>query len=181
MATNAIPVTADQKDEPGVQAVTVTVPGVGEVETYIKVETTDDLDGRTTKDVRAYSFSVPVQGEREVVELDAEGDPVFNDDGTKAIKTETFWEEKSFEVDLSPASLKKFSKALEPFITNAREKVEVVAQVPAPSKPQVAGGADAGAVRRWAQANGILVNGKPINANGRVPQEFKDAYLRAHA
>ncbi|MFD5069176.1 histone-like nucleoid-structuring protein Lsr2 [Streptomyces sp. NPDC058369] len=181
MATNAIPVTADQKDEPGVQAVMVNVPGVGEVETYIKVETTDDLDGKTTKDVKTYSFSMPVEGEREVVELDAEGGPVFNDDGTKALKIETFWEEKAFEVDLSPASLKKFSRALEPFIKNARELVILAPVVPAPSKPKAAEGPDAGTVRRWAQANDIRVNGEPINSMGRVPQEFKDAYLKAHA
>ncbi|MFJ6010169.1 histone-like nucleoid-structuring protein Lsr2 [Streptomyces halstedii] len=178
MATNAIPVTADQKDEPGVQAIKVQVPGVGEVEAYVQVVTTDDVDEKTTKGVETYSFSLPVEEEEETEELDAEGAPVFNEDGSKRIKVEKYWTTRHFELDMSPTSRDKMIKALAPFTKNAREKrTTFFAGSP---KPQTLG-PDAATVRRWAQENDIKVNNKPVNDMGRVSQAFIDLYEKAHA
>lgn len=178
MATNAVPVTADQKDEPGVQVIKVPVPGVGEIDTYVQVLTTDDVDEKTTKDVETYTFSIPVEEEEETEELDAEGHPVLNEDGSTKIKVETYWTTRSFELDMSPASRAKLLKALAPFTKNAREKQ--TAFFSPPSQPQ-APGPSAAVVRSWAQTNDIRVNGKPVNEMGRVSQAFIDLYNKAQS
>ncbi|TKT03431.1 Lsr2 family DNA-binding protein [Streptomyces lasalocidi] len=181
MATSALPVSADQKDEPGVQAVKVNVPGVGEIDTYIKVVTTDDVDGKTTEGVQTYSFAMPVEATEEVEVIGDDGEPEKNEDGSTKLKAETFWKTVHYEVDMSPASRDKLLKALAPFVKGAREK-----QAPSISrggyKPQtLPSGVDTAAVRRWAQANDIKVDGKPINDKGRVPQTFIDLYEKTHA
>jgi hypothetical protein len=182
MATNAVPVSADQKDEEGVQETKTFVPGVGNVTIYIKVEKTDDVDEKTTKDVETYTFSMPVEVEEEVEVTDAEGDPVLNEDGSKKLTTEKFWRTTHFEVDLSPANRDKLLKALAPFAKNAREKVLTVSQAPARSysAPALPDGVDTAAVRKWAQENNIKVDGKPINEKGRVPASFIEKYKEAH-
>lgn len=181
MATNAIPVTADQKDAEGVKAIPTQVPGVGEVMVYMKVETTDDVDGKTTEGVETYTFSMPVEKEEEVEVLDAEGDPVKNEDGSTKLTTEKYWTTVSYELDLSPASRDKLLKALAPFAKNAREKAAPAFASRGGYKPQtLPSGVDTAAVRKWAQAEDIKIDGKPINEKGRVPQSFIDAYEKAH-
>lgn len=177
MATHAIPVTEKEKDEEGVQAVQVNIPGVGRVTTYYRVVTTDDVDEKTTKDVASYTFSLPVEEEEEHVDLDAEGHEILNEDGSQKIRVEKVWKTISFDVDLSPASRAKLVKALEPFTKNARQ----LESVPTPVSSNESNEVSASTVRRWAQANNILVDEKPVNPMGRVSQGFIEAYNKAHA
>lgn len=179
MATNAIPVGADQKDAEGVKAIPTQVPGVGEVMVYMKVETTDDVDGKTTEGVETYSFSLPVEAEEEVEVIGEDGEPEKNADGSTKLKVEKFFKTVSYEVDLSPASRDKLIKALAPFTKNAREKAAPV--VRGGYQPQkLPSGVDTAAVRKWAQENSIQVDGKPINEKGRVPAAFIELYEKAH-
>ncbi|WP_019060975.1 Lsr2 family DNA-binding protein [Streptomyces prunicolor] len=180
MATNANPVDASRKDEEGVREVNTHIPGVGDVTAYFLVETVDDVDQKTKEDVQTLKLSVPVEAEEEVEELDAEGDPVKNEDGSTKLKTETYWKTVHYEVDLGQASREKLEKALAPFLKNARE-----AQAPAVArggyKPQaLPSGVDTAAVRKWAVDNNIKVDGKGINDKGRVPAAFIEKYEEAH-
>lgn len=180
MATNAVPVTADQKDEPGVRETQAYVDGVGNLTVYVKVSTTDDVDGKTTEDVQTLKLSVPVEAEEEVEEVDAEGDPIKNEDGSIKLKVEKYFKTVHYELDLGQASREKLEKALAPFLKNARE-----AQAPVVSrggyKPQaLPAGVDTAAVRKWAVDNRIRVDGKLINEKGRVSQAFIDAYEKEH-
>ncbi|MFD8618274.1 histone-like nucleoid-structuring protein Lsr2 [Streptomyces sp. NPDC059513] len=180
MATSAVPVDASKKDEEGVKEVTTIVPGVGPMTIYVQVSVTDDVDGKTTEDVETLTLSVPVQDEEEVEELDAEGDPILNEDGSKKVTTETFFKTVTYELDLGKASRDKLEKALAPFLKNAREKTTPV-RAGSGYKPQtLPSGVDTAAVRRWAQSNDIKVDGKSINEKGRVPQSFIDEYEKAH-
>lgn len=180
MATNAVPVGADQKDQEGVKEVEANVPGVGMVKTYFKVETVDDVDGKTTKDVDTYKLSVPVQAEEEVEETDENGEVKKDNQGNPVMKKETFWQTKHVELDMGPANRDKLLKALEPFLKNAREAKAPVVAARAYTAPTLPEGVDTAAVRAWAQSNDIKVNGKPINEKGRVPQAFIDEYTKAH-
>jgi len=181
MATNAVPVTADQKDEEGVQETKTFVPGVGNLTVYVKVEKVDDVDEKTTKDVETYTFSMPVEEEEEVEVIGEDGEPVKNEDGSTKLKTEKFWKTVHYEVDLSPANREKLLKALAPFQKNAREKEVPVVRAGGYKPQTLPSGVDTAAVRRWAQANDIKVDGKPINEKGRVPQSFIDLYEKEHA
>lgn len=179
MATNAIPVTADQKDAEGVKAIPTQVPGVGEVMVYMKVETTDDVDGKTTEGVETLKLSVPVQVDEEVESIGEDGEVEKDAEGNPKMVTETYFKTVHYEVDLGKASRDKLEKALAPFLKNARE-----VQAPIRTggyKPQtLPSGVDTAAVRKWAQENDIKVDGKPINEKGRVPQSFIDKYEEAH-
>ncbi|MEU3599878.1 histone-like nucleoid-structuring protein Lsr2 [Streptomyces sp. NPDC006798] len=178
MATTAVPVDASKKDEEGVKEVVTNVPGVGNMTIYVKVSMTDDVDGKTTDDVQTLKLSVPVQDEEEVEVLDAEGDPVKNEDGSTKLTTETFFKTVHYELDMGATSREKLEKALAPFLKNARE---VAAPASRGYQPQtLPAGVDTAAVRRWAVANDIKVDGKPINEKGRVPQSFIDEYEKAH-
>lgn len=181
MATNAVPVSADQKDEPGVQAVKVNVPGVGEIDTFIKVEHVDDVDGKTTEGVETYSFSLPVEAEEEVEVIGEDGEPVKNEDGSTKLKVEKFFKTVHYEVDMAPASRDKLIKALAPFVKNAREKAAPVVSRGGYKPQTLPSGVDTAAVRKWAQENDIKVEGKLINEKGRVPQSFIDLYQKEHA
>lgn len=182
MATNPIPVTADQKGEPGVVETVTHVPGVGNMTIYVKVEKVDDVDSKTTEGVETYSFSMPVEDEAEVEVLDAEGEPVKNEDGSTKLTTEKFWKTVHYEVDMSPANRDKLLKALAPFQKNAREKAAPVVSAPSRSytAPTLPDGVDTATVRKWAVDNNVQVDGKGINEKGRVPQAFIDKYMEAH-
>lgn len=180
MATNAIPVTADQKDKPGVQIHKVHVPGVGDVETYIQVVTTDDVDEKTTEGVETYVIALPVEQEEEVEVIGEDGEPERHEDGSTKLKVVKVWRTVHYEVDLSPASREKLTKALAPFTKNARKQT-VPIQRAGSREQKLPTGPDASVVRRWAQENNILVDGKPVNEKGRVSQAFIDLYEKAHS
>lgn len=173
MATNAVPVDASKKDEEGVKEVTTNIPGVGEVTAYFKVSTTDDVDGKTTEDVQTLRFSIPVEAEEEVEELDAEGDPIKNEDGSTKLKTEKFFKTVHYEVDMGSVSREKFIKALAPFTKNAREVTAPVSRV-ATTAGTSKSAHDLNAIRSWAKENGHEVADK-----GRIAQKVMDAYYKA--
>ncbi|MCX4577953.1 Lsr2 family protein [Streptomyces sp. NBC_01571] len=172
MATNAVPVTADQKDEPGVQKVATFIPGVGNVDAYFKVETTDDLDSKTTEDVQTLRLTVPQEAEQEVTVLDAEGDPVLNEDGSEKLTTEKVWNYVALELDLGQASRTKLLKALEPFVKAGRPANAPAVHAPAAAKSS--SGHDLNAIRAWARDAGHDVKDK-----GRIAANILTAYYKA--
>lgn len=133
MATKATPVTEAEKDEPNVQAHEIDIPGVGPVMTYLRVEQVDDLTGKAEEGIETIQLTVPVRVKVEVIDRDAEGDPIKNGDGTDKITTDEVTQYDDLEIDLSSASLAKLMKALEPFRVKARE-VPKTYSAPAPTR-----------------------------------------------
>lgn len=179
MATKANPVTADEKDQPDVEAVTVQVAGVGPVTAYFRIEHQDDLTGKVETGLETIKLRIPVEAERETVERDAEGDAIKNDDGTEKIKVEKFIDYESREIDLGPASRTKLFKALAPFYEASRESkpepVSASAGVRTRTGGRTAPADDLTAIREWAQTVG-----HDVKDRGRVPQAIKDAYYKAN-
>lgn len=158
MATNANPVDASRKDEPGVKEVVTNIPGVGDVTAYFLVETVDDVDQKTKEDVQTLKLSIPQEAEEEVEQ----------EDGTK--KTEKFFKTVHLELDLGAASRTKLFKALEPFTKNAREvQAPVIARTATPSKSAH----DLNAIREWAKSAGHEVADK-----GRIAAKVIEAYYK---
>jgi hypothetical protein len=94
-------------------------------------------------------------------------------DGSEAAQTVSFaFLGTSYEIDLSERNVDKFSKALAPYLENARK-------VRSPrGRSQRSGGVAVGVepavVRQWAVENGI-----EVNARGRVPAQLVERYLSA--
>lgn len=173
MATNALPVGPEEKGKDGVKEVVTNIPGVGEVTAYFKVSTTDDVDGKTVEDVQTLRFSIPVQAEEEVEELDDEGNPKKDNEGNPIMKKESFFKTVHYEVDMGAASREKFVKALAPFVKNAREVTAPVSRV-GTSAGSSKSSHDLNAIRSWAKANGHEVADK-----GRIAQKVMEAYYEA--
>ncbi|MFI2208678.1 histone-like nucleoid-structuring protein Lsr2 [Streptomyces sp. NPDC020141] len=171
MATKAEPVGSDQAGKPGVQEVVTNIPGVGEVKAYFQVSTVDDFDGKTTEDVQTLRLTVPQEDEREVVATDDNGEALKNEDGSDKLTVETYWRYASLELDLGKPNRDKLLKALEPFVSKAREaKTQPVAsQVTAKPKS----GHDLIAIREWAKGAGHEVADK-----GRIAAKVIEAYYR---
>lgn len=173
MATNAVPVTADRKDEEGVKEVKANVPGVGELLTYFKVETVDDVDGKTTDDVLTLKLSVPVETEVEFTVMD-NGAPAVNEDGSVKKDTRVEWRLSHFELDMGKASREKLTKALEPFLKNARDAKPSYSAAPVSSAPSTSKSPhDLNAIRAWAKENGHEVADK-----GRIAVKVIEAYYK---
>ncbi|MDQ0793569.1 histone-like nucleoid-structuring protein Lsr2 [Streptomyces sp. B1I3] len=172
MATTAVPVTAAEKDQEGVKEVVTQVPGVGPMTIYVKVSVTDDVDGKTTEDVQTLRLSLPVQAETEVEVLDAEGEPVKNEDGSTKLTTETYFKNVWYELDMGKASREKLEKALVPFMKNARETQSPIGHTAAASTSKSAH--DLTAIREWAKANNHEVADK-----GRIATKIVEAYYIA--
>ncbi|WP_328691409.1 Lsr2 family protein [Streptomyces phaeochromogenes] len=179
MATNAVPVNADQKEEEGVKAVEANVPGVGPVMTYFKVSTVDDVDGKTTEGIETLRLSVPVQVDEEVPSIGEDGEEEKDAEGNVKMVTETYFKNVYYELDMGKASRDKLEKALLPFLKNARE-VAAPATRTGYQAQTLPSGVDTTAVRKWAQAEDIKIDGKPVNEKGRVPASFIEAYEKAH-
>jgi hypothetical protein len=91
---------------------------------------------------------------------------------------------RTFEIDLATKSRDKLEKALQPFI----DKASAVTGAPralrlptnggskAKSKPQVS---DDRTARRWAQATGLKINGKPVGSKGRLHPDVRAAWHKA--
>ncbi|MFD0001982.1 Lsr2 family protein [Streptomyces sp. NPDC127178] len=171
MATKAEPVGSDQAGKPGVQEVVTNIPGVGEVKAYFQVSTVDDYDGKTTEDVQTLRLTVPQEDEKEVVATDDNGEALKNDDGSDKLTTETYWRYPTLEIDLGKANRDKLLKALEPFVSKAREaKTQPVAsQATAKAKS----GHDLIAIREWAKGAGHEVADK-----GRIAAKVIEAYYK---
>ncbi|WP_432129795.1 Lsr2 family DNA-binding protein [Streptomyces tendae] len=176
MATKAEPVGSDQAGKPGVQEVITNIPGVGEVKAYFQVSTVDDYDGKTTEDVQTLRLTVPQEDEREVVATDDNGEALKNEDGSDKLTTETYWRYAALEIDLGKASRDKLLKALEPYVSKAREsKTQPVATqgsftASAASKSPH----DLNAIREWAKGAGHDVKDK-----GRIAANIIEAYYKS--
>lgn len=175
MATKAEPVGSDQAGKPGVKEVTTHIDGVGEVKAYFQVSVIDDVDLKTTEDVQTLRLTVPQEDEREVVATDDNGEALKNEDGSDKLTTEVYWRYRTLELDLGKASRDKLLKALEPFVSKAREsKTQPVATqgsfTAAPSKSAH----DLNAIRDWAKGAGHDVKDK-----GRIASNVIEAYYRS--
>lgn len=174
MATRAEPVSSDQAGKPGVKEVTTNIPGVGEVKAYFQVSTVDDVDGKTTEDVQTLRLTVPQEDEREVVETDDNGEPVKNEDGSDKLTTEKVWAYRALELDLGKANRDKLIKALEPFVSKAREsKAQPVASQGSFTATPSKSAHDLNAIRSWAKGAGHDVKDK-----GRIASSIIEAYYR---
>ncbi|MFC9001113.1 histone-like nucleoid-structuring protein Lsr2 [Streptomyces rochei] len=172
MATKAEPVGSDQAGKPGVQEVITNIPGVGEVKAYFQVSTVDDVDGKTTEDVQTLRLTVPQEDTREVVATDDEGNALKNEDGSDRLTTETYWRYPTLEIDLGKANRDKLLKALEPFVSKAREaKTQPVATQPT---TKAKSGHDLVAIREWAKNAGHEVADK-----GRIAAKVIEAYYKS--
>lgn len=175
MATKAEPVGSDKAGEPGVKEVVTNIPGVGEVKAYFLVSTVDDYDGKTTEDVQTLRLTVPQEDTREVVATDDEGNPLKNDDDTDKLTTETYWRYPTLEIDLGKASRDKLLKALEPFVSKAREaKTQPVATQTSLSASTGKSPHDLNAIRAWAKSAGHEVADK-----GRIAKNIITAYYKS--
>jgi len=175
VATKAEPVGSDQAGKPGVQEVTTHIPGVGEVKAYFLVSTVDDYDGKTVEDVQTLRLTVPQEAQREVVDTDDNGEALKNGDGSDKLTVETYWRYPALEIDLGKVSRDKLLKALEPFVSKARESKTqpVVSQgsfTPSPSKSAH----DLNAIRAWAKGAGHEVADK-----GRIAGKVIQAYYNS--
>ena len=176
MATNATPVTAAEKDQPGVIETKTFVEGVGDLSVYVKVEKVDDVDSKTTEDVETLKLSVPVEAYEEVEETDEEGNTKEDDEGNPVMKKERFFKVVHYELDMGKASRDKLEKALAPFLKNARE---VQAPVVRPSQGTLTAAKsssphDLAAIREWAKGAGHEVKEK-----GRIAANIIAAYYKS--
>ncbi|MGA5053116.1 Lsr2 family DNA-binding protein [Streptomyces cellulosae] len=176
MATKAEPVGSEKAGEPGVKEVVTHIAGVGEVKAYFQVSTVDDFDGKTTEDVQTLRLTVPQEEEREVVATDDNGEPLKNDDGSDKLTTEKVWAYRSLEIDLGQASRDKLLKALEPFVSKARDaKAQPVAtQGTLTASSASKSPHDLNAIRDWAKKAGHDVKEK-----GRIAKNIIEAYYNA--
>lgn len=180
MATKAIPTTEAEKGNPGVEEVTVVVPGAGTVTTYFKIEHVDDLTGKPEDGIETIRLSVPVEAERETVETDAEGDPLKNSDGTDKIKVEKFIDYEMREIDLGPASRTKLFKALASFYEASREVTK--AQPSAGIRTRTAGGGSSEVsdwnrrVKAWLEKNRPEL-GITSSTRGRLSKDHEKIYI----
>lgn len=172
MATKAEPVGSDQAGKPGVQEVVTNIPGVGEVKAYFLVSTIDDVDGKTTEDIQTLRLTVPQEDTREVVETDDNGEALKSEDGSDKLTTETYWRYPTLELDLGKASREKLLKALEPFVSKAREsKTQPVATQTTFTASKSTSPHDLNAIRAWAKNAGHEVADK-----GRIAAKVIEAY-----
>jgi hypothetical protein len=176
VATKAEPVSSDKAGETGVQEVTTHIPGVGEVKAFFQVSTFDDFDGKTTEDVQTLRLTVPQEDEREVVATDENGEALKNEDGSDKLTTETYWRYLTLELDLGKASRDKLLKALEPFVSKAREaKTQpVTAQGAFAATAKGSSPHDLNAIRSWAKNAGHEVADK-----GRIAVKVIEAYYKS--
>ncbi|RDD85962.1 histone-like nucleoid-structuring protein Lsr2 [Streptomyces parvulus] len=172
MATKAEPVGSDQAGKPGVQEVITNIPNVGEVKAYFQVSTVDDFDGKTTEDVQTLRLTVPQEKEQEVVATDENGEVLKNEDGSDKLTTEKVWAYPALEIDLGKASREKLLKALEPFVSKAREsKTQPVATQTTFTVSKSTSPHDLNAIRSWAKNAGHEVADK-----GRIAAKVIEAY-----
>ncbi|MGW3421296.1 hypothetical protein [Streptomyces phaeochromogenes] len=185
MAKTPVVVTEDdyKADPENVQRIETPIPGFADAAplvTYIKVQYVCDLTSKPADDIETVSLLVPVEAEREVVERDAEGDPVLNDDGSSKITKEKYLDFEAREIDLSAASLKKLQTALKPFYEKSRERVVAVpAARPAASSASSANPALQEWTRRvkvWLEANRPEY-GVKHNTKGRLKGEYETLYV----
>jgi hypothetical protein len=91
---------------------------------------------------------------------------------------------RTYEIDLATKSREKLEKALQPFIDKASQmtgaprslRLPANGRSKAKSNPQAS---DDRTARRWAQATGLKINGKPVGAKGRLHPDVRSAWQKA--
>ncbi|MFB6830505.1 histone-like nucleoid-structuring protein Lsr2 [Streptomyces hydrogenans] len=109
--------------------------------------------------------------QRTIVEL------IDDVEGGKADETVLFsLDGKTYEIDLSDKNAGKLRKALAPYIEAGRKQsAKTGSRTAARPTRTTQVGPDSATLRVWGRANGF-----PVNERGRVSQEIKDAYAKAH-
>lgn len=189
MAKTALQVTeVEYKADPAnVQRIEVPIPGVAQpLVSYVQVQFVDDLTGKPAEGIETVQLLVPVEAEREVTELDAEGDTVLNEDGSAKITTEKYTDFEARELDLSPASLKKLQTALKPFYEKSRERVVSVPRTAVAKKTASGPNPE---LTEWNRRVRVWLNESPntpvkkteeVPDRGRIKSAWEEAYVAAN-
>ncbi|MDX3579014.1 Lsr2 dimerization domain-containing protein, partial [Streptomyces sp. FL07-04A] len=128
-----------------------------------------------TEDVQTLRLTVPQEDEREVVATDDNGEALKNGDGSDKLTVETYWRYPALEIDLGKASRDKLLKALEPFVSKAREsKAQPVASQSLTASASSKSPHDLNAIRAWAQNAG-----HEVAAKGRIAVKVIEAYYKS--
>ncbi|MEU1308105.1 hypothetical protein ABZ419_04295 [Streptomyces cinnamoneus] len=117
MGTRFIEVDESRQGEPGVRkgGRTLTVGDQSVThETWVKVESYDDLDPTVTEDVHLHTFAVPGMEVRVGAAKDDE-------DESSEFETRLVPSVQYYQIELGPDSLNKLHDALKPFIAAAQE------------------------------------------------------------
>lgn len=97
-------------------------------------------------------------------------------DGGNADETVTFsLDGVSYEIDLTSAHAAELRDAMATWVGHARKVGGRSAGGRSARARRSSGGADAGAIRDWAKANG-----HPVSERGRISAEVRAAYEAAH-
>jgi hypothetical protein len=95
-------------------------------------------------------------------------------DGTKAVETVTFGlDGVTYEIDLSGTHADDLRESLAEYVEAARRTGGRIRRGLAPQRQE--SGVNAGAVREWAEANGI-----EVAARGRIPAHVIESYNEAN-
>jgi hypothetical protein len=103
-------------------------------------------------------------------------------DGGEASETLMFGVDGTmYEIDLNDKNVRKFRRAVEPFVENARKakrssSSKKVAAATSQSTTTTSGRSYSAEVRKWAASAGI-----EVNPTGRIPQDVRDQYEAAQA
>jgi hypothetical protein len=80
-----------------------------------------------------------------------------------------------YEIDLNDENYEKFTQALAPFVAKAR-RIKRSRKPSTSASPQSRSSSpDSAKIREWAKENGY-----DVSERGRVPQEIREAYAKAH-
>jgi hypothetical protein len=175
MATRAIPVTEDQKNEPGVMEAVTTV-GDLVLKSYVKVEKVDDLDAKVTEGVETVQFAIPIEETEEVEAKDNTGATIIGKDEQPVMHTVTFWATRRLEIDLGKVNRDKLATALKRFADVGRE-----APVPVPTQPRLPGRSSASAARgEWLDRARTWLRsaGHEVADRGRLSEKLKEIYAK---
>jgi len=157
MSIRVVQVDDSQKDEPGVQEA-VTRIGDLVLTTYARLERVDDYDEKTSKDVVEIEMLIPVEDEDADVEA-GDSPYIFN----RAV------------IDLGPASLKAYRKAIEPFADKAR--LVPAAKSAASAAPRASRSTEVTDWNHRAKA-WLRKAGHEVKDRGRVPANLEEIYIK---
>ncbi|MFF5973763.1 histone-like nucleoid-structuring protein Lsr2 [Streptomyces sp. NPDC012769] len=159
MSVRVVQVDESQKDEPGVEKAVTTIGGQS-IETYARLERVDDLDGKTTEKVVEIQMLVPVEDE------DAESD-------------EPAYIYNRVVLDLGPANLSKYLKAIAPYADKGRIQPQSSAAVTA---PPAAGRTTTPEISAWNKRakEWLRGAGHKVADRGRIPTTLEEIYVKNH-
>ncbi|GHG09559.1 Lsr2 family protein [Streptomyces hydrogenans] len=158
MSIRVVQVDESQKDEPGVEEAVTTIGGLT-LTTYARLERVDDYDEKTVEDVVEIRMLIPVEDED--ADEDSGSPYIFN----------------TAVIDLGPASVKAYLKAIAPFADKAR-LVTATSKSPAP-----AGRTSRGSSRElteWGHRakKWLRGAGHEVKDRGQVPRALEEIYVK---